>query len=379
MTTRYSSKRRVDFNENANLQQPKTKKIQQQSSRSTTLLAHEVKKFNREPYIVSGYRDSDRITIRQCLATLFTIHNETFNIWSHLLATLGFLTYFISIFTKNTIVDSPATYPLKCYAIGSCLLYFSSCFAHLFCCMSWRVRNTCFYLDHAAVSVYTFTSSQAAIFYCRPVTDDAFVLLKYPSIYLSCSISIACLNMFLGCLSRHRYREYRFVIRTGIYVVKCVFDIYPFLARCFVYETCTARAVYLFQRHVLCYAISALTNASRLPERLFPGYFDLFGYSHHFLHIFIILGNYDAFTVLHTDMIERKDILSASPYQPTFFTTFGLLILLISVNCVIVVWFVRNWLTAEEHELFSGSEYLVKKGSKTDDDVFEEQVDKKTQ
>ena len=70
------------------------------SAKSGTLQDREVPQFLREPFITSGYRDSDNITVRQCLATLFTIHNETFNIWSHLAALAGFLIYFISIACK---------------------------------------------------------------------------------------------------------------------------------------------------------------------------------------------------------------------------------------------------------------------------------------
>jgi hypothetical protein len=58
-------------------------------------------------------------------------------------------------------------------------------------------------------------------------------------------------------------------------------------------------------------------------------------------------------------MMERNDVLSASLYPPTFFSTFGLSILLICVNTYIGVWFVGKWLKTEEEELMAGSKYLV--------------------
>ncbi|XP_031573903.1 uncharacterized protein LOC116307743 [Actinia tenebrosa] len=202
---------------------------------SNSLLAHEVCESVREPFIISGYRDTDGITVKQCLATLFSLHNETVNIWSHLLASIAFLLYFWSIFAAQDII-----------------------------------------------------------------------------------------------------------------------------ARCgFGDPSCPSSIVYLFNRHFLCYAISGLTNAFRIPERLYPGLFDYFGHSHHFLHFLTIVGNYDAFTVAQTEMVERANDLSASPYQPTFFSTFGLLIILICVNTYIGVWFVSTWLKIEEEDLMMRSKYMV--------------------
>lgn len=328
---------------------------------STSLLAHEVEEFIREPFITSGYRDADGITVRQCLASLFSLHNETVNIWSHLLATLAFLLHFWRIFAAQDIIGNPSVYPLICFAFGICVVFLSSSLAHLFCCMSWKARHTCFYIDYATISIFSLTAGQANFFYCRPLDKDASDLHKFPYLFLGISVSFSCMNMFLSCLSRHRFRKYRFVFRTLMYVFKFLFDISPHLARCGFGggSSCSASIVFLFNRHVLCYTISGITNALRIPERLCPGLFDYFGHSHHFLHIFTIVGNYDAFTVAHTNMIDRANELSASPYHPTFFSTFGLLILLICVNTYIGVWFVGTWLNVEEEELMVGSKYMV--------------------
>ena len=325
-----------------------------------TLKHHEVPQFSREPYIMSGYRDTDNITVQKCVATLFTVHNETFNIWSHIFAAIAIIAYSTSVIYQYGVIDNPLIFPLVCFAVSVCLVFLSSSFAHLFCCMSWTARHTCFYIDYAAISVFTFTAGLGFICYSRPLGEEAFILYRYPLIFISISFSLSGINMFLSCLSRHRYRKYRFFIRTGMYLVKYFFDISPFLSRCLTSSsTCDPVTVSFFKRHMLCYAISAFVNATRLPERLYPGFFDLLGYSHHIFHVLLTIGNFDAFNALLWDMRIRRETLLASPFQPTFFTTFGLVIILLAIDTSIVTWFARTWLTTEEQELFSGFKYAV--------------------
>lgn len=324
-----------------------------------TLQDHEVPAYTREPYIKTGYRFGENISLHQCVATLFTVHNETFNIWSHIFATIATISYAVWYLSEQQVIGNAKTYPLICFAICVALALSTSAFAHLFCCMSWRVRNACFYLDYASISLSTFSAGQAYIFYSRPLDANSSVLYQNPYIFLTISLTLSGMNMFLSCLSRHRLLWYRFLIRTGLYLIKFLFDISPFVSRCFITQsTCNSSTVFHFNRMFLCFAISGVVNASRMPERFAPGVFDLLGHSHHVFHVLIAIGNYHAFVGFYEDMNERTVELSASPHQPTFLTTFGLHFGLIVVNGFILKWFVNNWLTAEEEELFGSAQYM---------------------
>lgn len=352
-------------------------------SQKKTLQDHQAPAFLREPFITSGYRDSENITVKQCLLTLFTVHNETFNIWSHIIAAFIFFVYSMhQISSHGLLIGNPSTYPLLCFVLGNCTMLFFSSFAHLFCCMSWRARHTCFYIDYAAISLFTFTAGQGSIYYSRPLSHDSSSLYRYPYLFLCLSTTFSCVFTLTHCVSRHRLRKYRFFLRTGISLVKLLFDTSPFWARCFLYEpdTCSPSLKYTSHRCIFLYLLTGLVNAFRLPERLFPGYFDFFGHSHHFLHVCGVFANLDAFNVMLTDMIERKPFLSSSPYQPTFLTTFGFLIVVVFVNCCIVVRFVSKWLQTEEEELFSGSsKYLVVYRTTSDNNSNTMKENKKTQ
>ena len=51
------------------------------------------------PFILNGYRIHH--TLKDCVASLFTLHNETLNIWTHLVPFLGFLAIFVNHYTCN--------------------------------------------------------------------------------------------------------------------------------------------------------------------------------------------------------------------------------------------------------------------------------------
>lgn len=342
------------------LETKKTTSSPSKPSHFETLCEHEVPDYSRAPFITSGYRYAENISIRQCIATLFTVHNESFNIWSHIIASLACVLYAFSVFSEHQIIGNASIYPLICFAICIFIAFSSSAFAHLFSCMSWKVRNACFYLDYLTISVFTFSAGQAYIFYSRPLSTDSSFLFKNPYIFQGISITMSALNMYLACLSRHRLRNYRFLIRTGTYVVKFFFDISPFISRCLISDSnCCSSTVILFKRQMLWYGISGVVNAARIPERFAPGFFDLFGHSHHIFHVLLTVANLDKFVLLADEMENRKVELLASPYQPTFFTTFGLLAILMIVDVAIWTWFVCNWLTTEQQELFGGGKYQV--------------------
>ena len=64
---------------------------------------HEVDELYRSnPFILTGYRD--QTTFLGCLKSVLLLHNETINIWSHL---LGFI-FFVGIFLRDILFLIPA-------------------------------------------------------------------------------------------------------------------------------------------------------------------------------------------------------------------------------------------------------------------------------
>ena len=81
-----------------------------------------------DPYIRRGYRRQYN-NFSACLKSLFYLHNETVNIWSHLLPTLGYFLALIgtdySILTTGVKISAADGAAIQLYVVASvfCLLF----------------------------------------------------------------------------------------------------------------------------------------------------------------------------------------------------------------------------------------------------------------
>ncbi|KAL5729657.1 Adiponectin receptor protein 1 [Ranunculus cassubicifolius] len=264
--------------------------------------------------------------------SLFRWHNETLNVWTHL---IGFVMFFwltlsnlmhsspqladlISIFFTSAYSESPAAnvshssndfsfggtaawmnitqpadsmftgtsrWPFFVFLAGSmfCLLSSSTC--HLFCCHSHRVNILLLRFDYVGIAVMIVTSFFPPIYYifqCEPVWQ--FVYLSGITTMGICTVY----TLLSPLLSTKEYRRFRALLFFSMGFSGIVPAIHALIVnwnepRRFVtlaYESAMA----------LSYAIGTLFYVTRIPERWRPGWFDLAGHSHQIFHIFVILG-----------------------------------------------------------------------------------------
>lgn len=82
------------------------------------------------PFILTGYRPT--MSIKNTICSLFTCHNETCNIWTHLIP------FFISVGLiiveySNTIRPIYDTYVIVTYCVCMAFCFFTSTLYHLIC------------------------------------------------------------------------------------------------------------------------------------------------------------------------------------------------------------------------------------------------------
>jgi adiponectin receptor len=136
------------------------------------------------PYILGGYRRE--MSFMQAISTLFIWHNETINIWSHLIAFLVFIGFVI----EDVVVFSNDRMPLFIFHFGcSCLFAVSTCF-HLFSCVNKNTFTILRKLDFCAITFVIHTMFWS---YCR----YAFWDWKIFAIYISISFTSACVCVFV--------------------------------------------------------------------------------------------------------------------------------------------------------------------------------------
>lgn len=293
----------------------------------------------REPFILSGYR-RPRISSRDCLVSIFKRCNETINVWSHIVACLFFVVRSLVVFSEHNPFEDAFVYPLLSFAIGTSAMFGMSAGAHLFNSMSSKTRHVCFFFDYAAISVYAFSAGQAFYFYSRPLNSKWTIFRSYSTFVAVCVI-VSCFSIYSCCASRHRWIDHKFLIRTGTFMASFFINTLPYWVRmwdCQSEVDCNAISIPYFMRQFMFFAVAAVANGSRLPERLIPGVFDFCGQSHHFLHILCAIGAADEMTALYLDMLGRRQAQELSSF-PTFTNSLLITLLVLAANVVVVLWF----------------------------------------
>lgn len=112
-------------------------------------------RLKRNPYVLSGYRIN--MDFNECINSLFSLHNETWNIWSHLFGALLFLFfsfYTAYIFYKNykyVNIGDIVCWIVFLLAVEN--LYVSSTIYHLIglAHKDERVYRVCYCMDISAI------------------------------------------------------------------------------------------------------------------------------------------------------------------------------------------------------------------------------------
>jgi len=309
------------------------------------LTQEEVGPHYKKPFVLRGYR-YHHLGLVECLRSCFLLHNETLNVWTHLIASVAFIVMSIQLFLKEGISDSYA-WPLLSYSVGRCFHFLASAGAHALCAISPRVHHTCFFVDYAGVAIFTIPAGQSYLFYLRPLSPELFIF-KYPEVFLLFSTAVSTLTTVLVGLSRFKWHSYRYFIRSFTFIVPFVIHSLPYLYRivaCSSKIDCEFSALAPFTRQLLWYLLAVLITASHVPERLFPGRFDYIGYSHSVMHVVVALGAYEQFNAVLIDFQTRRDLLSGQ--EITLWNSVGLFCFSSILN-VIIALYLGNLIEVDE-------------------------------
>ena len=295
----------------------------------------------REPFIVKGYRKPNMNAL-DCFKSAFAYYcNETFNVWSHFLAFLLFFIKFWNLYRTEISLEDRYYWPLLCYSIGILGFCLMSSIAHMFNSISHVIRNVCFFLDYAAISIYSVGAGQAFYFYARPV-DDKILTFQSPRGFAMVSLLISTLSTVLCCLTRYKWHSVKYILRSLSFVLPFIVNTFPYLYRmgfCVSEFDCDKKALPLFIKHGVLFVLAAVANCTRLPERIIPGAFDILGQSHHFMHIFTAIGCGIQFDAIKIDMQSRRNVLVQQSIQEECSYTFLVMLAAIAMNVGIVFLF----------------------------------------
>lgn len=242
------------------------------------------------------------------LKSVFSIHNETINIWSHIIAALGFLIAIcflctsLPLFkTRETTADFFAIF-IYCNCVIVCFAFsFMSVANHILSCNSMADSNSSFhiFLDHShlvrkitcgfdylgiIIPLWGTTVTSAHFgFRAEPVLQSAYVVVaSVPAVLCA----IATLHpIFSGPSGRK--------IRTGAYLMLGLSSFLPITHGIMLHgarEHSKRMSLVYYLGLGLCQGTGIALYATRVPERWYPQRFDLYGSSHQLMHILVVCG-----------------------------------------------------------------------------------------
>ncbi|KAK3106379.1 hypothetical protein FSP39_018838 [Pinctada imbricata] len=262
---------------------------------------HQVPEHFHELFIMGGYRHP-KSTAKQCVLSVFDPTNETLNFWTHFLPSLYFIWVLRDLTETLDFRNDSFTWPLLMYMFACCIFPLASATAHTFNTMSYHARHICFFLDYAALSLFSLGAALAYKAYVFPhCLQDTFLDSYF--------VQIAFINSILGttisCETRFMNPSFfRKILRIGAFAWPYIFDCIPIIMRLLYCDSteCKLASQLNHGRQFAFAVIAAFLYISHIPERLQPGKFDIIGHSHQLFHISSILGVHDQMQGILLDM-----------------------------------------------------------------------------
>ncbi|KAL2022467.1 hypothetical protein VTK56DRAFT_5296 [Thermocarpiscus australiensis] len=240
-------------------------------------------------YILTGYRPVTH-SIKFCCGSLAYRHNETVNIYSHLvpamfsviLATLVSL-YFNANFPGSTRNDRLV---FEIYLTTSVICFTISSLYHTLLCHSRYYHDLWVRIDYVAIIFQILGSFISGIyigFYCEP---------QLQKLYWSMIAALSTLTAFVVINPRLQSPRFR-LLRTCSFVATGFSALAPIIhaATIFPYHQLDKQAGlrYYYLEGVIV-LVGVVFYITRFPEAWRPGRFDIWGASHQIFHVLVVLS-----------------------------------------------------------------------------------------
>lgn len=276
--------------------------FQKQSTRAV----EEVHNVFREPAILTGYRLTNKPWCYY-LHSLFQIHNETGNVWSHLIGCF-IIAYCMGEFSKGfDLYTDKDVWPVLIFGFCSIMTCFISAVVHLFHSKSIFINYLTVMLDNIGISLYGFGTGIIAKYSCShpriyTMLEPYFLALITVSSYFL--FLILCIGKIkFGCVLVKGQRKA--VVGAGIVLETLVIFI-PFFPRyinCMLESTCTLYQLNHITVTLIFFFLQAVFYSSHLPEKLWPGKCDIFPQGHQMFHVVHIITVLLQFRAVHRDIL----------------------------------------------------------------------------
>uniref|UniRef100_A0A3Q3GEF8 Progestin and adipoQ receptor family member 8 n=1 Tax=Labrus bergylta TaxID=56723 RepID=A0A3Q3GEF8_9LABR len=259
----------------------------------------------RERFILSGYRPVG-LSWRCYLLSLFQIHNETVNVWSHLLAAVFVVMRVLKV--RGFLWTSPHCLWFSMYSL---LSHTELAVAHLLQSHSEEAHYSVFFLDYVGMAVYQYGCALALFLYSSDIDWSQSMLGQ---VFLPAAALLAWFSCTTGCYAKLRFRRpyplHRKLCQVVPLGVAYLLDISPVADRLLTHRWTSNPALPLhFLQVVTLFLSSAFFFSFPIPESFSPGRYDILGHSHQLFHILLSVCTLVQQEALFEDFLWRRPAL----------------------------------------------------------------------
>ncbi|XP_070192106.1 adiponectin receptor protein-like [Littorina saxatilis] len=237
-------------------------------------------------FLLRGHRTPTNSFIA-CFKSIFRIHTETGNIWTHLLGMIAFLGIAVYFLTRPTVeVQWQEKAVFSAFFMGAILCLGFSWIFHTVYCHSERIGRFFNKLDYCGIALLTIGSFVPWLyysFYCRLAPKITYLVLIF--VLGSLCIVVSMWDKF----AQPQYRP----VRAGMFIALGLSGVIPALHYVITdgfWHAINKAALGWLVLMAFLYIFGAVIYAVRIPERIFPGKFDIWFQSHQIFHMFVLAG-----------------------------------------------------------------------------------------
>jgi len=256
-----------------------------------------------------------------CFRSIFRIHTETGNIWTHLIGFIAFVIVTIVFYVKPLCDNCHKDIELNdkliflTFFIGAILCLACSTLFHTVSCHSKQISTIFSRLDYAGIALLIVGSTIPWLyygFYCQFYTKLTYIIA------ISVLGLLTLLLLTLERFDQPEYRTFRALVFVGLGLVSAL-PIIHFLIMNGVSESIRQGSLVKLVTMGGLYIFGAFLYAARIPERWLPGKCDIWFQSHQLFHVLVVAA---AFVHYHgiSEMAMRR-LKHLGPQCPTLSVT----------------------------------------------------------
>lgn len=284
------------------------------SSMPKTLSDKEAPCFFRKRYIHSGYRAVHQ-KWRYYFLSLFQWHNESINVWTHLLGALVVLLRTVQLAETVDFINDAHSWPLLILLLTSMAYMGFSTVAHLLAAKSVFHHYAFFFLDYVGVALYQYGS--AVVHYYYAIEESWHESVR--GCFMPIASFLCCLSCFGCCYGTYcNYTHHPWVRKVGQIVPSAlayVWDTSPVFHRLVIWypfwvtgDFRSSPALLFHFGQVAFFLSSAFFFTHPIPQSWFPGHCDFLGQGHQVFHVLIFLCTVCQIQASYLDYLNRRDV-----------------------------------------------------------------------